>query len=349
MVCARAQQCGGDPVASGRGDYLPDHIFREDRRSSGVEEIAMTMRAIAVSLLMLASAPAVADPSQSSTCAAPKRLTSVDMIMDPGGNIAIPVQINGLPFRFGVDTGNVYTVVATSVSQYLNFSLTPLRAKFTLMGGVSSSVAGRSQSFTVGTLGAPKFAFVIMPDFALGDIGNDGLLGPDIMSTYDVDIDFAHAKFNLFSPDHCPGDVVYWTKSEYQKVPIELEDDWHITTPVVMDGKQLTATVDTGAANTVLSLGAAESVFGITLTSPGLTKIGDFRINGSDPQALYSYSFHELSIGGITIHDPRIIIAQDNELGSGAKLLLGLTTLRQFHMYIAYKERMLYLTPAEAQ
>lgn len=309
----------------------------------------MMARAFAVLLLMLVSAPAVADPPQSTTCIAPKQLTSIDMIMEPGGNIAVPVQINGLPYRFGVDTGNVYTVATTSISQYLNFDLSSLRAIFTLMGGVSSNTAGRSQSFFVGTLGAPNFAFVIMPDFALGDIGTDGLLGPDIMSTYDVDIDFAHAKLNLFAPDHCPGGVVYWTKGDYQKVPIELEDSWHITTPVTLDGKQLTATVDTGAAHTVLSSGAAESIFGITLTSPGIRKLGSFRVNGSNPQIWYTYPFHELSIGGITIHDPLIMIAPDNKLGSGARLLLGLTALRQFHMYIAYKERALYLTSAEAQ
>jgi predicted aspartyl protease len=307
----------------------------------------MTARAIAISLLMLASAPAFADPPQTAACSAPKQLTSVDMFMEPGGNIDIPVQINGIPYRFGVDTGDVFTVTTKSISQYLNFDISSLRAVFTLMGGVSSNTAGRSQSFLVGTLGAPKFAFVIMPDFALGDIGIDGLLGPDIMSTYDVDIDFAHAKFNLFAPDHCPGDVVYWTKGDYQKIPIGLEDSWHITAPVTLDGKQLTATVDTGAAHTVLSVGAAESVFGITLTSPGIQKLGSVRVNGSAPQTWYTYPFHELSIGGITLRDPQVMIAPDNQLGSGAKLLLGLSALRQLHMYIAYKERVLYLTPAE--
>ena len=31
--------------------------------------------------------------------------------------------------------------------------------------------------------------------------------------TFDVDFDFAAAKMNFFSPDHCPGKVTYWNPS----------------------------------------------------------------------------------------------------------------------------------------
>ncbi len=40
-----------------------------------------------------------------------------------------------------------------------------------------------------------------------------------MMWNYDVDFDFAVGKFNLFSKDHCDGQVVYWTRSPVAVVP----------------------------------------------------------------------------------------------------------------------------------
>jgi predicted aspartyl protease len=305
-------------------------------------------------VVCVASARALSDPlpqSENSTapaCGAQKKLASVDMVMEPFGNIAIPVLINGFPFRFGVDTGAVFTVTTAAVANQLHFDFTRLNSEFELLGGVKSNLAGRSQSFTVGTLGAPKFAFMIMPSWAF-DVGMDGLLGPDIMSTYDIDLDYGHAKFNIFSQDHCAGDVVYWTKDSYQKVPVNLEQDWHITAQVTIDGKTLTAAVDTGAADSVMSLDVARSVFGIVPDNPALKNLGNISINGTAAQALYLYPFQSLSLGSVTVSHPNIVIASKADIGNEAQLVLGLSTLRQFHIYIAYKEKALYVTPAEAQ
>ena len=46
---------------------------------------------------------------------------------------------------------------------------------------------------------------------------------------------------------------------------------------------------------------------------------------------------------------PNIVIASKADIESEAQLVLGLSTLRQFHIYIAYKEKALYITSAEAQ
>ncbi len=37
-----------------------------------------------------------------------------------------------------------------------------------------------------------------------------GILGSEMLRNVDVDFDFSANKVNLFSPDHCAGNVVYW-------------------------------------------------------------------------------------------------------------------------------------------
>ena len=41
---------------------------------------------------------------------------------------------------------------------------------------------------------------------------------------YDVELDFSSDTMNLFSPDHCPGHVVYWKAPVVAAVPISLEN-----------------------------------------------------------------------------------------------------------------------------
>jgi predicted aspartyl protease len=143
-------------------------------------------------------------------------------------------MINNQPFRMVVDTGDVYTVLSTEVVDELGLRYKPLSERFLMLGGVYSSQAARADTFSIGNLNAKDFTFVLMPQWAFG-VAMDGLLGPDIMSNYDVDLDFADAKFSLFSQDHCPGKVVYWTKDAHAAIPVTLDHYWHISAPATLD------------------------------------------------------------------------------------------------------------------
>ncbi len=46
-----------------------------------------------------------------------------------------------------------------------------------------------------------------------------GVIGTDLLGKFDVDLDIAHKKLNLFSPDHCKGQVVYWTHGRPRSQP----------------------------------------------------------------------------------------------------------------------------------
>jgi len=176
--------------------------------------------------------------------------------------------------------------------------------------------------------------------------GFDGTLAPDMLKHYDVDLDFAHGKMNLFSQDHCPGKVLYWTKGDYVVLPMQVAPSSHIRLPVTVDGKTIMAIVDTGAVSSIMSMHAA-NFLGVSEDSPGLKlKTSE----GYDRQTrIYSYPFKTLQMGDITVKNPRITVASNEFMGAvGNDMILGMGILRQLHLYIAYKEQKFYITPAGA-
>jgi predicted aspartyl protease len=169
------------------------------------------------------------------------------------------------------------------------------------------------------------------------------------MKAFDIEFDFAHARFNMFSQDHCPNAVVYWTKGAYAQVPMHVDDSWHISVPITLDGKTLTAVIDSGADRSTMSLETLETVLGIDVHDPKLKKVGATSINGTARTTLYRYPFGTLSFEGVTVQNPDIEVIPGETYGAhNPDLIIGINVLRQLRLYIAYKEQMLYLTPAEA-
>jgi predicted aspartyl protease len=299
----------------------------------------------AVALAAIAFAmPALADPPACGLLLA----ASLEMGTEPDGQVAVPVTINDRAARLVVDTGSIYSSISSELADELGLKRRLGARGYELLGNVPLYDVVSPNSFRIGNLSTDSIGFYVVPAQAL-HIDSDGLLGPDIMSKYDVEFDFAHARFNIFSQDHCPGQVVYWTREPYAHVAIQVDDNWHISVPVTLDGRQIQAVVDTGASRSTMSLDVAKSVLGIDESNPALKKLEPVSVNGRPPVALYHYPFQTLALDGVQVHNPLIDILPAETFGKDApQLILGLDTLRQLHLYIAYKEQVLYATAAEA-
>lgn len=174
-------------------------------------------------------------------------------------------------------------------------------------------------------------------------LGVDGTVAPDMLKHFDVDMDLMRGKFGLFSQDHCPGQVVYWTKTGFVALPMELVSSGHIQVRVTIDGKKFDAILDTGARSSLISMSAANDL-GITERSPALKL-------GTDADARYKvwdYPFKLLDFDGVTVNSPRLQVVSNNVLPGHIDVLLGIGILRRLHLYIAYGEEKLYITPAGA-
>jgi hypothetical protein len=137
----------------------------------------------------------------------------------------------------------------------------------------------------------------------------------------------------------------------------------HLIAPVTLDGHPFDALLDTGVSSTFMSRKSAQGAFGLGIDSPDMIKVSDHGGPGGVP--LYRHTFKSLGLEGITISNPTINIFDNMEqshetqaphlgtrfgsvAGEDYELTLGLNELRHFHVYIAYKEQKLYITPASA-
>ena len=276
-------------------------------------------------------------------------LTTVDMHVTDG-HASVPVVVNGETQNLLVDTGGAFSMLTNEAAHKLHLPLQrQLWSEIVMFGGVRSTKMAMASRMSIGTLHAYRYYFAVLPDGALED-GLDGLLAPNILAANDIDFDFANRKFSIFSQTHCYGGVVYWTKGNFVSIPFHIDRIHHIETQITIDGQTMEATVDTGAPYTTMSLESAERIFHIDPKSPDLRPVQ--RPGGKDVFG-YTYPFKTLSLGGLTVNNPRIVLVPDStsvSLGGSAvpNVLLGFSILSKLHLYIAYGEKNLYVTSADA-
>jgi predicted aspartyl protease len=273
-----------------------------------------------------------------------KRAAALDMSFDESGRISVPMAVGGQNINLLVDTGGIDSMLTEATVRTLGLQrgMLPAGYRVTVYGGTHIRQFASARDIVLGGLQAAQMRFLVIPDGLMSTELN-GTLAPDVLRAYDDDFDFANAKLNLVSPDHCRGLVVYWTHGDYAQIEFATDDVGHLTIPTQLDGKTVKTDIDTGSSTSVFSLEFAESLFGIAPNSPDLKPLG----GGSKA---FVYPFKTLVFGGVTVINPRILLMPDSasRMGDDSRLILGMNVLRQMHMYVAYQEKKLYVTAASA-
>ena len=294
-----------------------------------------SLMAMSLAAALLASGPAQADGEDCRL----GRFVSLPITIDDAGGVTVPVKIDDQQQNMLIDTGGVYSMLTNAVAAGLGLKPRMLWGmRLTMWGGRNLDHYVVSHSLEIAGGKVHDREFVILPDDLLPP-GVDGILGPDIMQIFDVDFDFASGKVGLFSQKHCEGKVVYWTHDPFAAVPFKMDEGRHIKIVVQLDGQEVPAVLDTGAYRSAMSLETAEDMF--KLDPATLSKN-----NGR-------YPFKALTLEGVTVNNPDLVLVPDDKskvMGGyrEPKLLLGMGVLRQLHLYIAYKEHLIYATAASA-
>jgi len=301
---------------------------------------------VALGALVLAAASARAEENCRLT-----RVASLPLTVLTGGHIAVQAGVEGRPVTMAVDTGSPLSILSRSAVDALGLHEQMIANPWTtpqLYGGQRAYEYVRVKAFTLGNSRPASAEFAVMPAEAFPDV--DGLIGADFLWNFDIDFDFAAAKLNIFLPHPCPGRAVYWTQDESAVSKIAMastEHDRHVLVPIELDGVTYRAVLDTGAAVSAMNLEEAESDFHLTPSSPGMTRVAD----GGDFKGAYTYPFKTLTFGGVTVRNPRIFLNPEDSSKLryvNKRVLVGISVLRQLHFYVAYQERLLYVTAASA-
>lgn len=310
-----------------------------------------------------------ATPGQAQGCKPLTLLTRVHFQRDRSGRrILVRVKIDGKSRLMMLDTGDWFSMLSPAAVRALNL---PSRATDWREYGITGHYGQygvRAQRFAIGHLHWHRVDFFEMhrSKNVGGQFGSKkrpiGLIGANILKNFDIDIDYGSDTLSILSPDHCPGHVIYWKANAIAAVPMSLNDSWQIALPVRLDGYSLNAIIDTGSANSTLNLSTAESDFDVHPGSPNTPKVG--YVQETDGDTYFTHRFHSIAFSGIEVRDPKLLLMyyeMEKDLDSGpalgslfshqnrrdrAPLLIGGDILQHFHIYIAYHEHMLYITPA---
>jgi predicted aspartyl protease len=307
-------------------------------------------------------------PASAEECGPLKIVASVDLRMAGDDRAAfVPITLQGQTRYMLLDTGGMMSFITPGTVAELGLeSVKNAQLRFYDVKGNYVDHTTVVPDFAIGDLKGHNVEFVIgPPDMLAGNKDIAGILGPGILRFYDVALDVANRKLTLLTQDHCDGKVIYWKADAVAAITMEIaRASGHIVVPVLLDGRKLNAMIDTGATNSVLNLNAAESDFGLSAKSgPNMAIVGSLGDRGSS--IIYRHTFKSLDFEGIAVANPVVDIIPDLEHGrigrpppTGTRIndpaaeqglpdmMIGMDILRHLHLYIAYKEQKLYITPA---
>ncbi len=287
------------------------------------------------------------------------QVTSLAMNFDSDGRPLIPVSIGGKDETVMVDTGGIYSNVTDAAAKELGLQIAVIDPALYRLAysGKALSEKATAHDFVIGRLKLDRYDFLLLPAGGL-DPTVAGILAPDILHRFDIEFDFAGGKFNVFSQDHCEGNVVYWA-NDYAVLPFSSDATWAdeytlassneyagyaLVTNATLDGKAVKVQIDTGSSVSWMTLDAARRVLGLDTASLKRLDTGK-----QDSDAFYTYPFKSLELQGVSVLNPNIVLTPD-KLNDPYRpdIILGMTVLSKLHLYIAYGEKKIYVTGAGA-
>jgi predicted aspartyl protease len=290
-----------------------------------------------------------------------QEIASIPATLTADNRLQLDSTINGVPAKFDLDTGAAISALSDKFAARLDMPVERASVVFYGLTGRPLDRLTHVREMRLGGKTSANAAFLLMPIGGDGADGNSvGLFGVDYLQNYDVEIDVAGGKVNLFSQDHCPGKLVHWS-SDFFKTEIYYRGQSASHNPmldIAVDGKNLRALLDTGAPLTAMRMASARDRFGLTPDSPGMQRLAD--THGVEGRNLenYEHTFSSMTFGDITLHHTVMQIipigAHVAAIGSHIKqdaveepdVLIGMSLLKQLHLVIAYSENAIYYTVA---
>lgn len=292
------------------------------------------------------------------------RYASVDLVMVGDSYLLVPVMIQGARAYMALNMASPFSSFTESGVHRLSLATKSMPFNVGVLAGKNKvQEMAAAKPFGFGGLQFKGVTFLVLPGFSFAENTADapvvGVLGMDVLKDFDIELDTAHRKMNLFSPDHCPGHAVYWS-TKYDSAPIRFGSLGEFYFPMELEGKKLETTLATSNAMTTLSTDATRQLFNFDSHSADVVTETD----GSGKTTAH-YRAMKLSGEGLEIINARISLI-DRPAGStchlssrsGASayedcygvhpLALGQNVVSKLHFYIATKEKMLYFTPVDA-
>ncbi len=251
----------------------------------------------------------------------------------------IVVSMDGQPINLTVDTGAHRSSITAATAAALG--LPPSRPASGEVGGIGGSQPRRvtdidELSFGTVRTGARSVDVLV---FGAGH-RSAGVLGTDVLSRYEVELDFPHGRLQLYEGRACPGRPPGW-RADGMVVPFGSTIRGLPSLEVRLDGVAVEAVLDTGANKSAISGALADRV---GLPKAQRANARSANADGTGPRTLRvtMHRFDSLEVGADRLHDFEAAVF-DGQLAS-VDMALGGEYLRQRKVWISYSRREVRIT-----
>jgi clan AA aspartic protease (TIGR02281 family) len=252
------------------------------------------------------------------------------------GRIMVDVQIGGRTVPMILDTGSNISMLSRATARTVDLRVVPdVGSRFS-----SHSMRGMAGDSEVSIMVAPhvRIGEVRVPNMRIAvpngtDTNGIDLLGMNPLAGFDLDLDLIGHRLVMFQGDTaCHQPRAFMSAPLYPVAMTGDPRDIYIVIPVTLGGKQLTAMLDTGAQDVVISEEAAARA-GLADQITSSDKRGTVTGIGSDKLSVVRHLSAPLTVGGLTVSNMFIDII--NRHAYNADMILGMSFLSKVHTWIS--------------
>jgi predicted aspartyl protease len=293
-----------------------------------------------LAFIVLFSASSIGD-ARSQACKAEKiamlPLTYLNSFM------AVTVRIEGKEVMMGVDTGAQTLVTPETAKRFQlvhddnrrtrSFGTTAVISVSNVLLRNFEFAGKRYENKSVIEIALPVTSILGKPEAAIG-----GLIGADLLSEYDIDLNFPGKSMTLYKVSGCEKVPLPWSEP-YTSIAVTINRHHSILLPVEVNGEKLSGLLDTGANGfAITKQGAGDS----GVTAAELKADPKHVAAGAGGVATRPvHKFKTLAIGGETFRDVSMgVLATPLPDGD---VLIGQPYLRFRRVWISYSMHMLFL------
>jgi predicted aspartyl protease len=255
------------------------------------------------------------------------------------GKLFVPVSVNGTVESFFIDTGAATTTLSQATAAALNIPRDFDHTQDTFgVGGLESHLyIGQVESLSLGDIRIQNESLAVAAfaqRMADGFTPVGGLIGADILSRFDVDLDIPNRRLGLWRVTGCTEVKPDWPGEAYS-VPMQVTASRHVTVPVRIDGSTMDLLLDTGSPDLVLSTRAAARAGATPDVLEEGRQLQGMGVNDRTFHA-WLHIFQRLEIGRQVFGDVRAVIVSNGRYENIGDGLFGVEFLKRGRVWLSY-------------
>jgi predicted aspartyl protease len=255
----------------------------------------------------------------------------------------ISLLANGHPVNLLIDTGAERTILTAAAAERVG-AQSPQVSFPRNLEGISKAIGTREvelTSFSAEGVMMPGrrvlVASIALPQTA---VPLDGVLGADLLASFDLDLDLRRQRLVLYEKQSCAAAAPSWS-GPYMGMEVGRSPGNQIFFPVGLDGRRIVALLDSGAQRTGLSKTVAQA---LGVSDAMLATDRTHTIKGAGGEALEAriHRFSRLQIGTVLVRNPELAVVDAKF--SDKEMILGADFLGSVRLWLSYGSRRMFLT-----